>query len=486
MLGLSEGDIEPNVNGWISKLHPDDLEFAQSELRKHFEGHSALYECEHRLIHKDGHYVWTLGRGIGVRDNECKVVRIVGTQTDLTIQKNAEIEKERIYNQLRQSQKMEAIGQLTGGIAHDFNNILAGIIGFTDLGLKRPNQDEKTIGYLYQVSKLALRARDLIRQMLIFSRGGDPDPKIVDMVEVIEDSIKLIEPIVSNDFKIIKNYNDVRPSIKIDPIQLQQIVMNLAINARDAMIGSHGGINLSLKKGHFNNESCSSCGHKINGEWVQLSISDNGSGISPDSIKKIFEPFFSTKPPSKGTGMGLSMVHGIIHRHHGHIVVKSEVGKGCDFQLFFPESASKEIISIVPNELRNKEVFLKKRILVVDDEDFIRNFVSEFLMDVGYECVEAINGKEALEIMNQDQLGFDLVITDFTMPEMTGIELIENIRKNWPNQLIILSSGNIDIALERDYKHLKIDAVMVKPYEIDEALEVIHNLLQAYDKKQVA
>ncbi len=491
MLGISPDNILPNVNEWVKRVHPDDIERAQKELSNHALGLTPHYECEHRLMHNDGYYIWTIGRGVGVRDSNNLIGRIVGTQSDISLQKKAEDEKDKIYNQLRQSQKMEAIGQLTGGIAHDFNNILTGIVGFTDLSQKRPNQDEKTIGYLYQVSKLALRARDLIRQMLIFSRGGDPEPRIIKAKDIIMESIHLIEPIVTKDFKMNTYFNNFNPSIKIDPIQLQQIIMNLAINARDAMVGSHGEINIHLNNKNCNEEKiqeevCSSCGHKIHGQWVQISIADNGTGICEDTIKKIFEPFFSTKPPSKGTGMGLSMVHGIIHRHHGHIVVKSEIGIGTEFKLFLPESQPEEVTQIIPLEIKTLKPLNKKRILVVDDEDFIRGFITEFLLDVGYECVEAVNGLEALNIMNQDHLGFDLVITDYTMPEMTGIELIENIRKNWPNQPIILSSGNIDIALEREYKHLKIDAIMVKPYEIDDALEIVDNLLRAYNKSLVA
>jgi PAS domain S-box-containing protein len=490
MLGISPDNILPSVDEWVKRVHPDDIERAQKELTNHALGLTTHYECEHRLMHSDGYYIWTIGRGIGVKDSNNLISRIVGTQSDISIQKKAEEEKDKIYDQLRQSQKMEAIGHLTGGIAHDFNNILTGIIGFTDLSQKRPNQDEKTIGYLYQVSKLALRARDLIRQMLIFSRGGDPEPRIISAKEIILESIHLIEPIVTKDFKMNTIFNHFNPSIKIDPIQLQQIIMNLAINARDAMVGSHGEINIHLNNKNCSDEnieeSCSSCGHKIQGQWVQISIADNGTGISDDTIKKIFEPFFSTKPPSKGTGMGLSMVHGILHRHHGHIVVKSEKGVGTEFKLFLPESQPEDVTQIIPFEIKTLKPLNKKRILVVDDEDFIRGFVTEFLLDVGYECVEAVNGLEALNIMNQDQIGFDLVITDYTMPEMTGIELIENIRKNWPNQPIILSSGNIDIALEREYKHLKIDAIMVKPYEIDDALEIVDNLLRAYSKSLVA
>lgn len=480
ILGINASEFNPGVDEWKNRIHPDDLDDALIAFNKLVSGETPFYLSEHRLRHNDGHYVPTLSRGIGVVGPKGNVVRVVGTQTDISLQKSSELEKESMYEQLRQSQKMEAIGQLTGGIAHDFNNILAGIIGFTELGLRRENLDDKTKGYFFHVSKLAIRARDLIRQMLIYSRGGDPDPKVINMNKVIGESLKLLKPMLTDEIQLVTHFKSKQSIIKMDPVQLQQIVMNLAINARDAMSKGNGKFELTLKTIDSVSENCASCGCKIEGKWIELMVADNGDGISEDVLKKMFEPFFSTKAPSKGTGMGLSMVHGIVHRNQGHILVSSIPGVGTTFKLYFPEVqevASSESVEVIRNE--NPVVTDRKRILVVDDEDFIRGFVSEFLSDVGYECLEAINGHVALEMMKNDPLGFDLVITDFTMPEMSGLELIEQIRKYWPHQLVILSSGNIDIALDQSKKHLRIDALLLKPYEIDDALVVIKNLLQS-------
>ncbi len=481
MIGLMPSDLVPGKSEWSKRIHPEDYKIAEEALNKHLKGETPNYECEQRLLHKNGEYIWTIGRGVGVKDENGRVIRIVGTQTDITIQKHTEIEKEKIFNQLRQSQKMEAIGQLTGGIAHDFNNILAGIIGFTELGIKRSSSDEKIVGYFYHVSKLAARARDLVRQMLIYSRGGDPIPKVVSPEKIISESLHLLKPIIANELNVNFDPKEFKSKIKIDPVQLQQIVMNLAINARDAMGGKLGELNIELHESIMENFQCSSCGAHAHNKFVMVKIQDNGSGIDPETLKKIFEPFFTTKAPGKGTGMGLSMVHGIVHRHNGHLVVESNEGKGTTFKLYFPvaeEEAEKDVV-VIPKALKTE---MKSRILVVDDEEFMRNFVTDFLSEAGHECVEADNGKKALEILENDKTGFDLVITDFTMPEMTGIELIEKLRMNYPNILVILSSGNIDVALEKEYKHLKIDAVLVKPYDLDDAMVVIDNLLKAVQK----
>jgi PAS domain S-box-containing protein len=489
MLGYIDNEIENQLATWKEMVHPDDLPKAISDINDYLNGKTNHYQNIQRIKHKNGNYIWILDRGIGIKNSEGKIYRMVGTQTDLTEQRNAELEKEQLYNQLRQSQKMEAVGQLTGGIAHDFNNILAGIIGFTDLGLKKKNLDEKTISYLFHISKLSTRARDLVRQMLIFSRGGDPDPKIINVPEMIEETIKMLNPIVANELSIETHFESLKSSIKIDQTQLQQVIMNLAINARDAKKNSDndkGTFNISISSKNCDHEVCSSCGNHFNGNFLEISMKDNGSGIDPQTLKKIFEPFFTTKAPGKGTGMGLSMVHGITHRHNGHIVAKSTINVGTEFKFYFPEVEEVEKLEILSNQIEVQKIELKKRVLVVDDEEFIRDFTTEFLSEYGLDPITARNGREALDILEKDTIGFDLIITDYTMPEMNGIELIENIRKKWPHQLIILSSGNIDIVLERDFRHLKIDAVLVKPYEIDDAINIINNLLSMSNNRKVA
>lgn len=490
MLGYAENENLTNVNLWQKSVHPDDFKIAEKALEAHINGHKANYECEHRLRHKDGHYIWTIGRGIGIRDESGEMYRIVGTQTDISVQKNAELEKEKMYQQLQQSQKMEAIGQLTGGIAHDFNNILAGIIGFNDLAIKKVNGvgDEKLIGYLAHISKLSLRARELVKQMLIFSRGGDPKPIVIDLKKSLDESLNLINPLLNKEITLNNFVGNVNQEcfVKIDPTQLQQVTMNLIINARDAIETFPGTITVNMgitsEKYIFH---CSSCGELFFGKYSYLKVSDTGKGMSEEVRKRIFEPFYTTKAPGKGTGMGLSMVHGIVHRHGGHLIVESSENQGTEFGIYFPIIESKEL-TIEKNEETVISHERVQRVLIVDDEEFVREFVKDFLTESKFECVEAVDGEDALRILKHDTLGFDLIFTDYTMPKMNGLKFIEHVRKDLPYIPIVLSSGNIDVALEKDYRHLNIDAVLVKPYEVDEALRLIANVLQTSKRLNVA
>lgn len=490
MLGYDDRMDYQSFNMWRDLVHPDDLKQAQAALQEHIDGKKATYESEHRLKHKDGHYIWTIGRGIGIRDNNGVMYRIVGTQTDISAQKNAELEKEKIYQQLQQSQKMEAIGQLTGGIAHDFNNILAGIIGFNDLAIKKiaGSSDDKLLGYLAHIAKLSLRARELVKQMLIFSRGGDPKPVVVNIHHAIDESMNLIHPLINKEIKL--NYEkgivDEALFIKMDPTQLQQITMNLIINARDSIENFPGSI--TIKMGTTSEKyiyHCESCGELFFGKFAYLKVTDSGKGMRAEVKKRIFEPFYTTKAPGKGTGMGLSMVHGIVHRHGGHLIVDSKIDQGTEFSIYFPmiENPELTIEKTEVIDIKNKDV---RRILVVDDEDFVREFVRDFLEEYHFECVEAIDGEDALAKIKNDPIGFDLILTDYTMPKMNGLKMIEQLRKDYPYLPVILTSGNIDVALDKDYRHLNINGVLVKPYEVDEALRLINNVLLTSQRSKVA
>lgn len=490
MLGFSERNESSKDNLWKNSVHPDDLSIAHKALQDHIDGIKLTYECEHRLKHKDGHYIWTIGRGIGIRDENGIMYRIVGTQTDITAQKNAELEKEKIYQQLQQSQKMEAIGQLTGGIAHDFNNILAGIIGFNDLALKKVkgSTDDKLLGYLAHISKLSLRARELVKQMLIFSRGGDPKLVVLNIKDSIDESMNLIHPLITKEIEL--NFKPIESEkslfVKIDPTQLQQITMNLIINARDSIEKYPG--NISINLGTTSEKyiyHCESCGELFFGKFAFLKVADSGKGMSDEIKKRIFEPFYTTKDPGKGTGMGLSMVHGIVHRHGGHLIVDSKIDIGTEFSIFFPLIENQEAIADKPELIvvNNKEV---RRVLIVDDEDFVREFVRDFLEEYHFECVEAVDGEDALSKLKTDPHGFDLILTDYTMPKMNGLKMIEHLRKDFPYLPVILTSGNIDVALDKEYRHLNINGVLVKPYEVEEALRLINNVLLTSKRLKVA
>lgn len=249
-------------------------------------------------------------------------------------------DREQLYEQLQQSQKMEAIGHLTGGIAHDFNNMLASIMGFTQLAidLSESIHNEKLDDYLQEINRAGERARDLVAQMLSYSRRT-PGKKFVplELPVLIKEVVMMIRPMLPSSIEINYDFDEDVPMVKVDPVRLHQVLMNLCINARDA-IGGHGRIDLLLASANVKNKLCSSCHELISGDFVGIKVSDNGSGIVQDNIRNIFDPFFTTKEVGKGTGMGLSVVHGIMHDHHGHIVVDSVPGQGTEINLLFPSN----------------------------------------------------------------------------------------------------------------------------------------------------
>jgi len=299
-------------------------------------------------------------------------------------------ERNQLNKQLQQAQKMEAIGQLTGGIAHDFNNILASIMGFTSLALQRFVKDEQTElrEYLEEVSSAGERARDLVSQMLVFSRTATSDIQPLLLPPLIKEVTKMLQATLPSTIQLFSQIDKKPPSILMDPVHIQQILMNLCINARDA-ITNKGNINIRVNvitSNALQNEICDSCHHKIEkGSYIELSVQDTGAGIDKDKLKQIFEPFFTTKDIGKGTGMGLSMVHGIVHQHGGHILVDSKLGTGTTFRLLLPVSEKELLYDMNPAiEIRKSTERIKEaRLLIIDDEESVGRFIGDLMESHG-------------------------------------------------------------------------------------------------------
>ncbi|MBD3609014.1 MAG: PAS domain-containing protein [Gammaproteobacteria bacterium] len=306
-------------------------------------GEQASYETVYPI--PDGGVIYYESRVVPRIENG-KMVGLLLDARDITELKNVqqaleegEVEKGQLQMQLIHSQKMEAMGRLTGGIAHDFNNILASARGYTELAqmLAQKSGDEKLSGYLNEVLKSSERATRLVQQMLSFARGSRIEPSLHDMHEVIHDAVTMLRPILTSSINITTQLDKNIPELIVDPVQINQVLMNLCINAKDAMDNS-GELLISLTAYSPSGE-CSSCHKAISGEWVNLSVQDNGPGIEPKLLHNIFEPFFSSKEIGKGSGMGLSVVHGIVHDHDGHIQVESSPGQGTTFHILLPVAA---------------------------------------------------------------------------------------------------------------------------------------------------
>ena len=419
-------------------------------------------------------------------DEEKNIYAICGVVEDVTGQYQ-------LQRQLQQTQKMEAIGQLTGGIAHDFNNVLASIMGYTGLTKRRVVEydDETTVGYLEQITRAGERARDLVQQLLAFSRGDVGGLQILEPEPLAREAIKMLTSVIPSSINLnlkIRS-NNVKYFIEVDPVQFSQSLMNLVINAKDAIVDESGQINISLEYFPHAKGVCDSCHSSFSGKFIKITVSDSGVGIEKEILSRIFDPFFTTKEVGKGSGMGLSMIHGIVHGSDGHITVKSKVKGahvGTTIELYFPlvtvSNEDKKQIKEIParyaidSNSDNKD----KTILLIDDETLITQYLTVVLKNNGYKVTTYNNPVEGLEYFRNNSDKVDIVISDQTMPELTGIELAKNILQSEYDMPFILCSGYSDFSNESSDTDVGVDVFLNKPFDEKVLLKHISQLLDLY------
>ena len=398
----------------------------------------------------------------------------LGMARDITEKKRAEAERAQLEAQLRQAQRMEAIGHLTGGIAHDFNNLLASIMGYIVLASERESAagDPKLGSYLEQALASSRGARDLIQQMLTFSRGQRGAPRALDLAAAVGESLKLLRSSLPSSLELSTAFTDA-PAVMLDPVQLDQVLLNLSINARDAMAGS-GRVAIAVHPQTLQAAVCSSCRKRFAGEYVELAVADSGPGIPPAVLERMFEPFFTTKEVGRGAGMGLATVHGIVHEHGGHVVVETAPGTGTRFRLLWPMASGKALPSTrVERKSRQIKSPLKGRVLVVDDESAVGGFMRELLESWGLEAASVTSPAFAKEAFER----YDLVITDQTMPGTTGFELAREMIARRPGLPVILYTGHGERITQRDVEAAGIRALLPKPVEPDLLYEMLRSEL---------
>ena len=421
------------------------------------------------LVRKDGTEVSIDDSGAPIRDADGKIMGAVLVFRDITERRRTEealqksrdelekrveerttelqqaydklmeetTEREQAEAQLRQAQKMEALGTLTGGVAHDFNNILAAIIGFTELVADHVPKGSREAHHLKRVMESSLRGRDLVRQMLTFSRKTEQEKKPLSLSSIVKETVDLIRATTPTTISIKVDTLSESGLILADPTQMQQVIMNLCTNAAHAMREKGGTLDIQV-----NNHSVSPSNgnpHGIKpGLYTRLTVRDTGAGMSPDIMDKIFDPFFTTKKLGEGTGLGLSVVHGIVKQSNGHITVESEPGKGSTFTVYFPKVTGELEADAVSDDALPTG---SERILFVDDEEALVEMGEDILAELGYDVTSRMNSKEALALFKADPSRFDLVITDQTMPEMTGVELAKEILALRADMPIIMCTG---------------------------------------------
>lgn len=415
-----------------------------------------------------------LAEGIGGRI-------FVGYLRDLTAAKQAEEARERLEAQLRQAQKMEAIGHLAGGIAHDFNNILTSMTGYLALAGERQSElgDPRLARYLDQTGVAARRARDLIRQLLTFSRGQRGKHREIGLRPLVEEMIHFLKPMLPSTVGFEVALGDDPACIIADPVQIEQVLMNLCINARDALDG-RGTIRIAVERPAASAAICASCRASVEpAGQVALVVSDDGPGISPEVMERMFEPFFTTKPVGKGSGMGLATVHGIVHELGGHILIDSTPGVGTVFRVVLPAVAPSGAGCGAGRAAAQPSgrPALSGRILVVDDEAMVTDFLGELLQTWGLEVVVAHDGVDGGERFAREPQGFDLVLSDQTMPRRTGLEMAAEIHRINPAVPIVLFSGFAEDVPECVLASTGVRALLAKPVEPATLLESLSGLL---------
>jgi len=394
--------------------------------------------------------------------------------------------REALELQLIQAQKIESLGQLTGGIAHDFNNMLASMLGFTELALSSDTvrKDGDITKYLNQVMASGESAKIIVSQMLAYSRTSDKVIKteIVLVSSIIRTCYELLRPLLPSSIDLIVNKEDNDLYVNVDKVMMEQVLMNLCLNAKDALSGNKGKITISSELVELDQTLCNSCFQTISGTYVAIVVEDNGCGIDEDVKNRLFEPYYSTKEAGKGTGMGLSMVHGLVHKHNGHIQVDSELGKRTSIKILLPQAFKSE--ASFPNNKKDDSLTAAqnkkldgKHILIVDDEIYITNYLCALLQMHGYKVTSLNSSRDALSFFEKHHDEIDLVLTDQTMPDLTGIEMVNKIRNISADVPVILCSGYSEDVNKITASDLKISTFLEKPVKSKDLLNTINRLI---------
>ncbi|WP_241659742.1 MHYT domain-containing protein [Sphingomonas glacialis] len=484
MFGISPG-VPVTFENFYGGLHDDDREPTMAAFTAAIDPEQrALYDVEYRTVGKeDGVVRWVAAKGRGVFDEAGRCLRVAGTAVEITSRKCAEEalrelnatlearvataleEREAVEDALRQSQKMESMGQLTGGVAHDFNNLLTPIIGSLDLLQRKGVGGEREQRLIAGAMQSAERAKTLVQRLLAFARRQPLQPVAVDIGLLVQGMRDLVASTTGPQVELVIDVSTDLPCARADQNQLEMAILNLSVNARDAMPDG-GTLHLSARA------ETVGPGHRsgLNAErYLYISVADTGSGMDEATLARAAEPFFSTKGVGKGTGLGLSMVHGLASQLGGALTLQSQIGVGTTVELWLPVSAAEAQVETMPEKVVSP--MMTGTALVVDDEDMVRMTTADMLADLGYHVIEASSGEEALRLMGAG-VQFDLLVTDHLMPGMTGTDLACTVRNLAPERQVLIVSGYAETA--------GIDATLprlTKPFRRDDLASSLRQLI---------
>jgi two-component system cell cycle sensor histidine kinase/response regulator CckA len=438
IFGIPEEDFDGRVETFFERVHPDDREAVARERRAAIE-HGSTYDLEHRIVRPDGSVRLVHERASIERDPQGRAAKMIGVVQDITDHRQLE-------DQFRQAQKMEAIGRLAGGVAHDFNNLLTAILGYSDMMLSQIGHDSPLREDAEEIRKAGERAAGLTRQLLAFSRKQRLDPKVIDLNALIGDVQRMLQRMIGEDVELATSLEPSLGRVRADPGQLEQVIMNLAVNARDAMPDG-GKLTIETRNAELDETWGAGRFTVQAGSYVMVAVTDTGTGMDEETKSHVFEPFFTTKAQGEGTGLGLATVYGIVKQSGGYVWVYSEPGAGTAFRIYLPRhgDASEEVgrfESPAPEESRRG----RETILLVEDEEGVRALARKVLSMKGYEVLEASDAEAALTLLERHAGPIHLLLTDVLMPGLSGPELAARVVARRPEVKVLLMSGYSDSA----------------------------------------
>jgi PAS domain S-box-containing protein len=484
LLGYEAANLAGNIRFWQQRIHPEDRARAAASIRDALTGTAENWSGEYRFRHAEGNYLQLLERALIVRDAAGKPIRFVGSLMDVTARKQ-------LQDQLCRSQKMEAFGQLAGGVAHDFNNFLTTILGYSDLVLSESSAKGAVKNHVAEIRHAAGRASSLAGQLLAFSRKQALEPRVVEINSIVTNLERSLLRLLGENISVVCHFHhEIEGAyIRVDPGQLTQIILNLAVNARDAMSagrrdssgGEQKGGQLTLETAivDFNGkggaaflaEECAT------GEYVLINITDNGVGMSDEVKAHLFEPFFTTKDHS--SGLGLATSYGIVHQSGGHIRVESEEGKGTTVRIYFPKVPAPPPPSYQKPSAKKLPAGTET-ILVLDDDISVRHISVRILRNLGYYVIEAANGDDAQRLISESsRQKIHLLLTDMVMPQMSGRFFADWLRKVSPHTKVVFVSGYLQESLHPGDRIDNGMFFLPKPFDPEQLAQTIRHALDA-------
>ena len=470
ILGFSPAEWKQDAANWVNHIHPEDREHALA-FDAQFVANGGSLRIEYRMLSRDGKVLWFRDEAVMLDDGAGHTPLMQGVLYDITEHKHLE-------DQLRQSQKMEAIGKLAGGVAHDFNNLLMIIQGHDERLLRHLNPDDLLYPDAHGIREAVSRAASLTQQLLAFSRKQVLQPNVLNLNAVAGEVGKMLEPVIGEHIELSLELAPDLWRVKVDERQLEQAILNLTLNARDAM--PHGGklsiatCNHEISATKANEKQESGSAPTRPGKYVVLTVSDTGVGMDAETQSHVFEPFFSTKELGKGTGLGLASVYGVVQQSGGWVSFRSQLGHGSSFSIYLPEAG---VESTTAQPTAASQARATETILVVEDEDEIRDMVREYLERKGYTVVAANNGSEALQVAQRYKGSIHLLLTDVVMPQVGGHELAQQIKGMRPRIKILFTSGYPEHTALNEKVGDQSAAILQKPYPLHTLASRIRQML---------